>query len=349
MKLSQIWNRAVALSGLQLLQTALCAPDDSDSQSPASVVLNVQKDGGNHTSPLLYGIMFEEMDHSGDGGIHGQLLQNNGFQGSNPGLTAYWAIGDVDILQDEANPLSSAILSTLQVQVSPEETELVGFANGGYQGVPVMNATYRCEFWMKGEYSGRVTLQLVGTSSGTVFASHGITTNSTWRRFTWYEAAFNATASPDGDNEFRLLFDGSKVPGMSLNFGLVQLFPPTYHDRANGLRNDLATVLEAIKPSFLRFPGGNNLEGLEIDSRWAWNRTIGPAVDRPGRDSDWFYPNTDALGLDDYLWWCEDMGMEPVLAVWDGKSYGGILVGSDLQPYVDDIMNELEVGVAQLS
>ena len=43
------------------------------------------------------------------------------------------------------------------------------------------------------------------------------------------------------------------------------------------------------------------------------------------------------------------MGMEPVLAVWNGKSYGGILVGSDLQPYVDDIMNELEVGVAQLS
>lgn len=43
------------------------------------------------------------------------------------------------------------------------------------------------------------------------------------------------------------------------------------------------------------------------------------------------------------------MGMEPVLAVWDGKSYGGILAGSDLEPYVDDIMNELEVGAMQLS
>ncbi|PLB53547.1 alpha-N-arabinofuranosidase A [Aspergillus steynii IBT 23096] len=343
MKLLNIWKAAWALSGLQLIRTGLCAEDaSSDSDSPSAVVLNVQKDGGNESSPLLYGIMFEEMDHSGDGGIHGQLLQNNGFQGTKAGLTAYWAIGEVDILQDEANPLSDAITSTLQVQVMPEETDFVGFANGGYQGVPVMNATYRCEFWMKGEYSGPVTLQLVGTSSGTVYASHEMAANSTWRRFTRYETTFNATASPDGDNDFRLLFDGSKVPGMSLNFGLVQLFPPTYHSRINGLRNDLATVLEAIRPSFLRFPGGNNLEGLEIDSRWAWNRTIGPVVDRPGRDSDWFYPNTDALGLDEYLWWCEDMGMEPVLAVWDGKSYGGILVGSDLQPYVDDIMNELE-------
>lgn len=127
--------------------------------------------------------------------------------------------------------LPDAITSTLQVQVMPTETEFVGFANGGYQGVPVMNATYRCEFWMKGQYSGPVTLQLVGTASGTVYASHEVTTDSTWRRFTRYETVFNATAAPDGHNDFRLLFDGSKGPGMSLNFGLVQLFQPTYHGR----------------------------------------------------------------------------------------------------------------------
>lgn len=43
------------------------------------------------------------------------------------------------------------------------------------------------------------------------------------------------------------------------------------------------------------------------------------------------------------MWWCEDMNMTAVLAVWDGKSYGGIVSGPDLEPYVDDIMNELEV------
>lgn len=41
--------------------------------------------------------------------------------------------------------------------------------------------------------------------------------------------------------------------------------------------------------------------------------------------------------------WCEDMNMKALLAVWAGKSYGDILAGSDLHPYVDDIMNELEV------
>ncbi|PYH98123.1 alpha-L-arabinofuranosidase [Aspergillus ellipticus CBS 707.79] len=286
--------------------------------------------------------MFEDMDHSGDGGIHGQLLQNNGFQGDNPGLTAYKSIGNVTIAQDMDKPVSDAIHSSLQVSVVSGATGSVGFANTGYDGVPVMKTTYFCEFWMLGDYAGSITLQLVGSSSGKVFASHNLTVTSHSANFTHHQTSFDSSASSNADNEWRLLFDSALVSNGSLNFGLVQLFPPTYMNRSNGLRDDVATFVDQIKPSFLRFPGGNNLEGLEIDSRWQWNLTIGPVVDRPGRESDWFYPNTDALGLDEYLWWCEDMNMEPVLAVWDGKSYGGILNGTDLQPYVDDIMNELE-------
>ncbi|PWY87393.1 alpha-L-arabinofuranosidase [Aspergillus heteromorphus CBS 117.55] len=309
--------------------------------SSSTVTLTVNPSGGNASSPLLYGIMFEDMDHSGDGGIHGQLLQNNGFQGDNPGLTAYESIGDVTIAQDMDHPVSDAIHSSLQVAVNANATGFVGFANTGYDGVPVMKTTYLCEFWMLGNYSGNITLQLVGSSSGKVYASHNMTVVSS-EEFTNHQTTFNSSASSDGNNEWRLLFDSALVPNGTLNFGLVQLFPPTFNTRSNGLREDVATFVDDIKPSFLRFPGGNNLEGLQIDTRWQWNLTIGPVVDRPGRESDWFYPNTDALGLDEYLWWCEDMNMEPVLAVWDGKSYGGILSGTDLQPYVDDILNELE-------
>lgn len=62
---------------------------------------------------------------------------------------------------------------------------------------------------------------------------------------------------------------------------------------------------------------------------------------------DWTYPNTDALGLDEYFYWCEDMDLEPVLGVWAGFSLGGgggtPLTGDALQPYIDDVLNELEV------
>lgn len=257
-------------------------------------------------------------------------------------MTSYAPVGDVQIAQDPSNPVSWAITSSLKVSVPPGATEYVGFANTGYLGIPVINATYKNSFWMKGDYSGTVNLQLIGSHSGIVYADHNITVNSTASKFIQYETTFNSSASPDGDNEWHLTFDGSKVAGSSLNFGLIQLFPPTYHGRENGLRDDLATVLDQANFTFLRFPGGNNIEGLQVDTRWKWNATIGPLVDRPGRESDWSYPNTDALGLDEYLWWCEDMSLEPLLAVWAGKSYGGIVSGPDLEPFVQDILNELE-------
>lgn len=43
------------------------------------------------------------------------------------------------------------------------------------------------------------------------------------------------------------------------------------------------------------------------------------------------------------------MNMAPLLAVWAGKSYGDILSGPDLEPFVEDIMNELEVCFQQFS
>ncbi|CAG8208477.1 unnamed protein product [Penicillium olsonii] len=318
--------------------TGAMAHDNSSTETR----LTVANDGGNKSSPILYGIMFEEMDHSGDGGIHGQLLQNNGFQGTSLNITAYAPVGNATISQDSSKPVSKAITSSLRVEVPKGVTDYVGFANTGYNGIPVTGAAYNSSFWMMGEYSGTINLQLLGSKSGIIYADHNVTVKSTKSKFTEFKTRFNTTYSPDGHNEWHLTFDGSKVGGGSLNFGYIQLFPPTFKGRENGLRDDLASFLDEMHPAFLRFPGGNNLEGLQVESRWKWNTTIGPVVDRPGRESDWFYPNTDAIGLDEYLWWCEDMNMAPLLAVWAGKSYGDILSGPDLKPFIEDIMNEME-------
>ncbi|KXG53792.1 Glycoside hydrolase, superfamily [Penicillium griseofulvum] len=324
------------------LATCLGGALAETNSSSVPLHLTVEPEGGNKSSPILYGVMFEEMDHSGDGGIHGQLLQNNGFQGTSLGLTAYAPVGDVIMSQDTSKPVSKAITSSLNVAVPDGATGYVGFANTGYNGIPITGATYNTSFWMMGNYSGNINLQLVGSHSGSIYADHNLTVKSTDSKFTEFKTRLNTTYTPKGDNEWHLTFDGSKVAGSSLNFGLIQLFGPTFKGRENGLRDNIASFLDEVNPAFLRFPGGNNIEGLQVESRWKWNTTIGPVVDRPGRESDWFYPNTDALGLDEYLWWCEDMNMAPLLTVWSGKSYGDILSGPDLEPFVDDIMNEME-------
>ncbi|KAI5306603.1 hypothetical protein KEM56_000116 [Ascosphaera pollenicola] len=308
------------------------------------VNLNVKPSGGNKSHPLLWGIMFEDINHSGDGGIHGQLLMNNGFQGINPGLTAWKGVNDAKIAQDKDTPLTTAITSTLKIKV-PKDTdeELVGAANTGYNGMPVRKEKYNNYFWMKGSYKGPVTVRLVGSASQVVYASQEVQVDSSDDKFTYYETSFIPEASSDGNNEWQFLVDPKKTAGQTIHLGLPQLFPPTYKDRKNGLRKDVAEFIEELHPRFLRLPGGNNMEGNIPETRWKWNETIGPVENRPGRQGTWGYANTDALGLHEYFEWCEDMKMEPVYGVWVGATIGGPIVeGEELKPYIDDVLRELE-------
>ena len=127
-------------------------------------------------------------------------------------------------------------------------------------------------------------------------------------------------------------------------FDMVSLFPPTYKNRVNGNRIDLMEKLAAMKPAFLRFPGGNYLEGDHINQRYEWKKTIGPLVDRPTHPSPWRYHSSDGMGLLEFLGWCEDLHMRPVLAVYAGYSMAQEHVnpGPDLEPYIQDALEEIE-------
>jgi len=102
--------------------------------------------------------------------------------------------------------------------------------------------------------------------------------------------------------------------------------------------------LAAMHPAFLRFPGGNYLEGDHISERFEWKKTIGPLVDRPTHPSPWHYHSSDGMGLLEFLQWCEDLNMQPVLAVYAGYSMQQehVNAGPDLDPYVLDALDEIE-------
>jgi len=99
-----------------------------------------------------------------------------------------------------------------------------------------------------------------------------------------------------------------------------------------------------MKPKFLRFPGGNYLEGDQIADRFEWKKTLGPLSERPGHMAPWGYRSSDGLGLHEFLLWCEDMNAEPLLAVYAGYSLKGVHVnpGPDLEAYVQDALDEIE-------
>lgn len=97
----------------------------------------------------------------------------------------------------------------------------------------------------------------------------------------------NTVTAPNSNNTFAVTFNASEVAGSTFYFDLISLFPETYKGRPNGLRKDLGRNIKDLNPQFLRFPGGNNIEGYSIAERWKWNETIGPLINRPGRVGTW--------------------------------------------------------------
>lgn len=54
-------------------------------------------------------------------------------------------------------------------------------------------------------------------------------------------------------------------------------------------------------------------------------------------------PTADGLGLDEVFDWAQDLDMAVILTIWDGHYLDGTSVAeADLQPYIDDALNELE-------
>jgi alpha-N-arabinofuranosidase len=183
---------------------------------------------------------------------------------------------------------------------------------------------------------GPVTVSLVADSSGAVLASavaQPLTTE--WKQYNVELKTGNIATS--AANHIVLYVEH---PG-TVWFSLMSLFPPTYKDRPNGNRPDLMEKLAAMQPKFLRFPGGNYLEGDHITERYEWKKTIGPLVDRPTHPSPWGYHSSDGMGLLEFLEWCEDLNMKPVVGVYAGYSMKQEHVnpGPDLEPYVQEALD----------
>jgi alpha-N-arabinofuranosidase len=232
----------------------------------------------------------------------------------------------------------------MNVATSKATGKDVGFSNTGYWGIGVQVQPYTGSFWVKGSYRGSFTASLKSDITQQTFASVQVASKASANA--WVQHNFTLTptsAAANSNNSFILTFDKSGVSGGSLDFNLISLFPPTYKNRPNGLRRDIAEALKSLNPKFLRFPGGNNLEGNSAPYLWYWNQTIGPLQDRPGRPGTWGYENTDGLGLIEYLHWCEDLELEPILAVWDGLYLDGTVTSeADLGQWVQFALDELE-------
>jgi alpha-N-arabinofuranosidase len=301
-------------------------------------------------SPLMYGLMTEEINHSYDGGLYAELIRNRVFL-DDPQTPLYWSPitptgSSATIALDPAQPLNPQLPTTLCLTVNQASpTTPAGVSNPGFWGIPLYPAArYTASFYAKSApgSSASITVSLQSSDGQTTYASAVINGISpTWTQYRVYLQT-PANLTPTSLARFAITTDRPA----KLWLDLVSLFPPTWKNQPNGFRKDLMQMLVDLHPKFLRFPGGAYLEGATLDGRYQWKKTIGPLANRPGHQSLWGYRTTDGLGLLEFLQWCQDMNAQPVLAVFAGfvsSPHGDhIPAGASLQPYVQDALDEIQ-------
>src|SRR5665213_4090416 len=129
-------------------------------------------------SPMLYGLMTEEINHAYDGGLYAELIQNRAFM-DDTNAPVHWSVvngpeSGATIALDPANPLNDRLTTSLRVNISnAAKVSPAGVANEGYWGIPVQpRTTYHAAIWVKAAASGMgpITVSIVSKDGGTVYA-----------------------------------------------------------------------------------------------------------------------------------------------------------------------------------
>ena len=305
-------------------------------------------------SDHLMGIFFEDINYSADGGLWAQLIQNGDFE-YNPHdrmgdknwnqLTAWKTQGSGGKLITDVEGVSTNNSHAVAMDVT--EVSRLGamfyMENEGFDGIPVnAKEKYDLSLYVKG---GKVRVSLMNgeTVMATVVVGGG---KKEWKQA---KAVLKPSFTCNNPKDVKLVIRPLEKGVTAID--MVSLMPQDTY-KGHGLRRDLAETLEALHPTFMRFPGGCVAHGDGLDNIYRWKETIGPLKDRKPQRNIWGYHQSRQLGYYEFFQMCEDMGMEPlpVLAAGvpcqnssdGGPGQQGGIPMKDMPAYVQDILDLIE-------
>jgi alpha-N-arabinofuranosidase len=319
------------------------------------------EDHGKPISPELFGIFFEDLNYAADGGLYAELIQNRSFEYTGAdhkgwdSLTS-WSlnVGDdpeASIKVESTEPLNAqnpdyAVLTTHKSGAG------VTLRNDGFDGIVVKaGQRYKLSLFAR-QLTGHTDPLIVrierksGEMLGTVTLPKP---SRNWQRLT---ATITAEKS---DTEASLAIVDNAIGSLALD--VISLFPEhTFHDRPNGLRADLAESIAALRPKFIRFPGGCLVHGDGLANMYRWKETIGPIEQRAEQPNIWRYHQSLGLGYFEYFQFAEDVGATPLPVVAAGVSCqnsGASVTGKwglgqqalplpEMPAYVQDVLDLIE-------
>lgn len=358
----------------------------SKSQYEDKVVIDLNKRGAS-VSPSMYGIFFEEINHAGDGGLYAELVQNRNFMekempegyhtekgrvipkpvknhltGEVRSSTYHWNKDSIPAWQLRMeNPQVAQMEITRETpkfQTAPNNLKLtihkkttsVQLINTGYWGMNIQaGETYlsRAIIRTSPDYTGGIKLRLL-SSKNKELASEILSVKPDG---CWHDVKLRMHPSAsDAKAHLALEFD---APG-TVWIDYVSLFPEhTFHNRPNGLRKDVAEMLAGMKPAFVRWPGGCVVEGITLDNRFEWKKSLGDPAARPGEYSTWGYRCSYGLGYYEMLQFCEDIGAKAMFVcnVGIGCQFrmGDACSEQDVEYYIKDCLDAIEYAIGDVN
>jgi alpha-L-arabinofuranosidase len=283
----------------------------------ASITIDAQK-VENRISPMFYGQFMEFMYQDIKGGLYAELLRDRSFEepANAIGLPRDWERDPDDRNDDTAMkfhwddslsypPSKSFDGQTIEHSLRITITQNDGQRRGIYQsGIPIREGVdYRGYLWVRSpEFEGHAAAALErDQTGGESYAAQDIPiVKGEWRK---YEFTLKPRES-DPLAKLVLLFYGRGRVWVDQ----VSLMPG---DAVDGVRADVFQQIKAVRPGFLRWPGGN----VAQDYHWMWG--IGPRDERTTwTNLSWGNePEPSDFGTDEYLQFCRNLGATPTLVV----------------------------------
>lgn len=316
----------------------------------------------------MYGLFFEDINYSLDGGLHAEMLENRNFE-------AVFAFGKKDdfqtvydggygwsVYEDNGAGSSLSFDSSEPVNgINPHYMIFTGrgqnpaFQNKAYDGIYTeLGKHYRVSFYAK-SMEGCREVEISVRRHGEKAASGVIVLEgSEWKQYSLVIMADKRVKQ--GDFVVSLLGEGTVA------FDFFSMIP---EDAVLGIfRKDLAERLKDLAPSFLRFPGGCIVEGNTLANRYHWKDTIAPAEERKFNWNRWavhnnnentgfsgpypHYGQTYGVGYYEYFLLCEYLGAKalPVMNVGLACQFMSTekvdIESSEMQEYIQDALDLIE-------
>jgi len=300
----------------------------------ASISVDMREVRG-ETAHDLWGIFFEDIDLSIDGGVYAELVRNGSFE---EGSINRW---NKALPLAAWHPVGAAELNVREIEddggkryrvASIRAKKGCGFSNEGFFGIAVKEGV---EYFLSLRIRGNkapisVSLDRTGAPSaatGEIAAGGG----------EWADVSLTLKAVAT-DSRCSLVFRTAADEDFEVD--CVSLMPG---DAVNGLwRRDVFERLAALKPRFLRFPGGCWVEGEMMKYAYRWKKTLPPRSERKPQWNLWMYWSSNSVGFYEYLLLAEALGAKPLFCINAGMSHKQNQPMDKMGEYVQDALDCIE-------